>query len=191
MNAGGGVCCAAACGDSSTDDRVSFIRTSLANLQHLVSNLDTEASADGLLTAYQQLRYIHQKVLQEQRRQQTAIARSKWRSRQETCKAPATKPTAHGQQSTHHDMLPRSEQHGAAASPEQIEPGASGTSCSTEAAAAALVEAKQLRQRCDDAQDYLLSLLQLHLQVRTVSYSCWYKSLLFLNFCAMLVPGCI
>lgn len=119
------------------------------DLQQLAANLTADPNTDGLLTAYQQLCLIQKQVLQEQRKRQTAIARTKWRSLYRSGKGAASGAPPVDSSDEEHEMANRSSLQDAGVSRE----------------AAELLELKQLRQRCDDAQDFLVSLIQAHLQV--------------------------
>jgi hypothetical protein len=138
---------AAAVGAVVHADAAQRIETSLQQLQHSVASLQAEPCTDGLLTAYQQLRHIMQQLLQEQRRCQASIHRTKW------------KMTAGRQQQQ------QQQGEGTAGSPSKV---AELNMSESEQ----LQQLRQLRGRGDDAQDYLIGLIHAHLQVSAAAATC-------------------
>jgi hypothetical protein len=157
-------------------DAAQSIESSLQQLQHSVANLDAEPCTDGLLTAYQQLRHIMQQLLQEQRRCQATIHRTKWKltagrrsgsggssssSTNDSKRGSPGSPLPASSTSQQEDDEPQLQQQ------QQAPAGSSSTAAglpSTESAQ--LMHLRQLRAKCDDAQDYLVGLIHAHLQVR-------------------------
>jgi hypothetical protein len=122
------------------------------------------------LTAYQQLRHIIQQLLQEQRRCQATIHRTKWkltagrRSGSSSSSVNASKRWSPG--SSHPASSTASQQEDDELQQQGLVGSASTAAELNSTESAQLMHLRQLRAKCDDAQDYLVGLIHAHLQVR-------------------------
>jgi len=147
--AASGVKAAAAAADAATaaDSPAAGIFASLRQLQHSASSLDAEPTVEGLLTAFQQLILIQKQLQQESRQCKVTLFRLRRNARKP---GQRVKPAG-------------------AASPEGT-PAAADEAA--EVAQAQLAALNQLRAAADDAQDFLLSLVQQLLQVIRLGAGC-------------------
>lgn len=127
------------------------IAASLQQLQHSAVSLNAEPTVDGLLTAFQQLQCIQRQLQQEARQCKVALYKaSSGSTRQQRAATPAQQ-----QQQRRPDSSSGSSSGGGGdAAVQQLE--------------AQLAALSHQRAAAEDAQDFLLSLLQQLLQVRVV-----------------------
>jgi hypothetical protein len=130
---------------TSSDEAVSVISLRLKQLQHAAFNLHAEPTVDGLVTAFQQLSHIQQQLQQAARACKVEIYRAQRDARIKAAAAAAARGAGPG---------------GAA------EVAAAAVLKQTDNAARVQMAAySQLRVAADDAQGFLLSLMQQLLQV--------------------------